>query len=1081
MTSDESDDEPLSVLAAAKKSNPDQFETRSSDEDYEPKKKKKKKSIYKIESKKASITIKLQKKRVLTPKVIERPTDVWLYMKDLNPTGPYSCLLCPEWFINRAKMIIHYVLNHKKDFCGICRYFVPDRETWWTHLKFHIPWPCSQCVENFQTEGALRQHLSSAHKLVHCRLCHFRVSDDDQYKTHLFQKHNVTNVSNISCENLWELDYESGTKFLCLLCSKANNLSTTFFNHYMGFHHFTLKCFTNIISGRDPPFSVFGADVSSQFIDGQLKNQVRFGYIDLEKKCIDTKEGETRGGSQVLNVLIPEIKQETTGDTNGQYKQEDKESEEIRKRDDEIVKTYMGDEDFDVTLMELILLEKCYFDYVNQTLEDINSNTVPIGSDINYRVTKTDAEPEVNCAVCNTKLPVQEYPGHVGKMHSVKSVPTFSCRVCATTFNSQTELETHVAEELADFDDLWICQFCDKEFDNRESTRRHLVEHLDIMEYDNCFSPHLGFKCKYCPTLFWNETDRETHQVRVHLNKHQDQYYKCESCSEMYSDKVWFIHHYLEKHQNPEAATPSYLLKCCICCLVMTTIEEMREHFQSSHPEARKVFCSLDSCQYKPLSHRKSFKLHIRTVHTVGGRPERPARCSVCGREFPSARACNTHVAQAHGPGKYKCKLCRDVMHTMDERKLHYLLRHPGRHPFECSECGKSFQYKSSLYMHKQDHAPNKQTYTCDYCGKVFMKKDSFREHVQIHEGPRHACSYCPMRFVQRSNMLRHERRHTGERPYACPHCPRTFADKGACTSHARTHSKDTSYACLYCGQTFVQKSKLTYHIRKHTGENLETCPICSKMFTSACSLREHMKIHQARKGSVKCPLCEKTYQDERYMLRHLRTTHTRSHFSCPICNKSLSSTAGLRHHVLTHSSINTYRCKVCPKSYAVRRTIVKHLRKRHGIKDTAVNIKDFYKKMDPRECELGLDEEVMTNIFGPPKKIVKDILMGNFVTIAKDFNLPKESSKTNTNNDDGDGDGDDGDNDDDDDGDGDNDDSDDGKDEEKSKDGDGGASNEFVKNKTIKQEPSDNEELEPTDFVSVKIEHMDENTDEET
>ncbi|KAM3965278.1 uncharacterized protein ACR2FA_000663 [Aphomia sociella] len=1069
MLSDESDDEPLSVLAAAKKSNPQLFRNiQSNDDDYETTKKKKK-STYKL-TQKASITIKLQKsKRVLTPKVIERPTDVWLYMKDLNPTGPYSCLLCSEWFINRAKMIIHYVLNHKKDFCGICRYFVPDREAWWAHLKFHIPWPCSQCVENFETEVELRQHLSSAHKLVHCRLCHFRVSDDDQYNTHLFQKHNVTNVCSKDDENLWEIECENGSKFLCLLCSKANNLSSTFFNHYMGFHHFTLKCFTNIISGRDPPFCVYGADVSSQFIHGQLQNQIRFGYTDLENKPTENQESESGNESHMIITLVPEVKQETMSDNEEKEKQVQDTSytDEAKKKDDELLKTYTGDEDFDVTLMEVIVLEKCYFDYVSQTLVDINANTVPVVSGIDYEATKTEETPEVCCGLCNTKLSVQAFPGHVGKMHSVKSVPMFSCRVCATTFDSQPELEAHMTQELADFDDLWICQFCDKEFDNRETTRKHLAEHIDVMEYDNCFSPHLGFKCKYCPTLFWNETDRETHQVRVHFSKHRDEYYKCENCSETYSDKVWFIHHYLEKHHTPDTAAPSYLLKCCLCCVVMTTVDEMRGHFETNHPEARKVFCSLDSCQYKPLSHRKSFKLHIRTVHTSIGRPERAARCSLCDREFPSARACGTHMSQVHGPGKYKCKLCRDVMHTMDERKLHYLLRHPGRHPFECGECGKSFQYKSSLYMHKQEHAPNKQSFTCDYCGKVFNKKDSFREHVQIHEGPRHACSYCPMRFVQRSNMLRHERRHTGERPYACPQCPRTFADKGACTSHARTHSKDTSYACLYCGQTFVQKSKLTYHIRKHTGENLETCPICSKLFTSACSLREHMKIHQARKGKVKCPLCDKTYQDERYMLRHLRTTHTRSHYSCPICNKSLTSTAGLRHHVLTHSTINTYRCKICPKSYAVRRTIVKHLRKRHGMKDTQSNIKDFYKKMDPRDCNLGLDEEVMVSIFGPPKKVINDVLIGNFVTFTNNLNQPKENAKANNTDDEDDDDGEDND---------DVDDSDDGK-EENSKDGD---ENECDDKNYIKQEPMDNEEeLEPTDFVSVKIEQI-ENSEEE-
>lgn len=121
MSSDDSDDEPLSVIAANKKLNPSLYpdplpdDTSTSTAIAIPKKKKKKLPP----PKRLSITIKLQKNE--QPPVIERPADVWLYLKDLNPAGPYSCLLCPEWFINRSKCILHYCLNHKKDFCGICR------------------------------------------------------------------------------------------------------------------------------------------------------------------------------------------------------------------------------------------------------------------------------------------------------------------------------------------------------------------------------------------------------------------------------------------------------------------------------------------------------------------------------------------------------------------------------------------------------------------------------------------------------------------------------------------------------------------------------------------------------------------------------------------------------------------------------------------------------------------------------------------------------------------------------------------------------------------------------------------------
>ncbi|KAG6444612.1 zinc finger protein 84 [Manduca sexta] len=1065
MTSDESDDEPLAVLAANKKLNPEKFAGIVLPKDIviEPKRKKKKKLL---PPKGLSVTIKFQSRlRNAAPPVVERPSDVWLYLKDLNPNGPYSCLLCSDWFVNRSKIIIHYVLNHKKDFCGICRYFVPDREAWWEHIKFHTPWPCSQCVENFHTENALRQHLSSAHNLVHCRLCHFRVSDDDQYNTHLFQKHNVTNVSTKDDEVLWELEFEGCTKFQCFLCSKTNNLTRMFFNHYMGYHHFTLKCFTRIISGKDSPFLVCGADVSAEFVENQLKTQTKCGYLDIE----NTPEGKDVGQAiKDESAIIPEVKEEiVTPEPLRELrcevdimKCEENEMENENENEDDISKTYKGDEDFDVTLMEMVMIQKCYFDYVKMLTNEINMNVVPKVSNIVYE--KTVTEKPTDCPLCkSTSETSQEYTSHMSKMHSVKCLPIYSCRVCTSTFDTQNELDSHTNQELGNFEDLWICQFCDKEFDDREGARIHLTTHWDLIQMDNCFSPHLGFKCQYCPTLFWNETDREIHQVKVHFNKHKEEFYKCESCNEIFSDKIWYIYHYFAEHNTNKESFPMYLYKCTLCCLVLMDIHEMRNHFDGNHPEARKVFCSLHPCKYKPLSQRKSFKIHLKTIHKPSSRLDGAVSCPICTREFRSSRALSAHMAQVHGPGKFKCKICRAALNTADERKLHYLIRHPGQHPFECNECGKSFQYKSSLYMHKQEHLPNKQSYTCNFCKKVFAKKDSFREHLLIHEGPRHACSYCPMRFVQRSNMLRHERRHTGERPYACPHCERTFADKGACTSHARTHSKTQSYGCMYCGQTFVQKSKLTYHIRKHTGENLETCTVCSKIFTSACSLREHMKIHTLNKQSVKCPLCDRKYQDERYMLRHLRTSHTQGHFTCPLCRKSLTSAVGLRHHVVTHSPLKTYKCQICPKGYSARKSIVKHLRRRHGLKGNEINIRDFYNRLDPRECELGLDEELMTNIFGPPKKVMKQMLFRNFVNLNTGLDLTKKPEEKPV--------------------------------EEKppEKEPPEEVTEETTNESTvepkkppkpIKQEVDDsegNEELEPTDFVSVKIEPMDDESSE--
>lgn len=382
------------------------------------------------------------------------------------------------------------------------------------------------------------------HNLVHCRLCHFRVSADDHYNSHLFQKHSVTNVSSKDEELLWEFDFEGADKFLCLLCSKSDNAISNFFGHYMGFHHFTLKCLTTIVAGKDTPFLVNGAEVSDRFINEQLKGHERLGYVDLQPKgFVQTPVNDSPTEEPVKEesslVVLPEIKQEISSDTEEKQEKDNEMSEKDEQSQNDETIDYKGEEDFDITMTELIVLEKCYFNYVRQTLLCIDSNKMPQNSNIEYDKSKPDFLIDTECSLCKTKLETAlSLTTHMNKIHSIKTIPVFSCRVCATTFDTYNELTNHINEELKDFEDLWICQFCDKEFSNREETRKHLTEHWSTLDYDNCFSPHLGFKCKYCPTLFWNETDRETHQIRVHFNKYKDQFYKCEPCSKTFGDKV---------------------------------------------------------------------------------------------------------------------------------------------------------------------------------------------------------------------------------------------------------------------------------------------------------------------------------------------------------------------------------------------------------------------------------------------------------------------------------------------------------------------------------------------------------------
>lgn len=386
------------------------------------------------------------------------------------------------------------------------------------------------------------------------------IADNDEYNRHLFKKHNLMNVSNKDVEFPWEIEYEGSPKFLCLFCAKSQMVAD-FFRHYMCYHRFTLKCFTAILSGQEIPFTIDGAQISSEFLATHLQDQIKFGYVDALKRPLnlDHKALYTEDTSNnLLEALIPEIKQEIVSDSEENFNPGEKNEETVKEnpkeeqdedmstsRDENVsnskdeVMSYKGVENFDITLTEVIILQDVFYKYIDSVLE---RDEFSKHSKIDYTLINYNVKINMDCPVCDDKdIHITDFTMHLLKMHLVRSVPPFCCRVCTATFDTESEFKGHEFEEFGDFEHLWICQFCDSEFDNREDTRAHLATHKEDMMLDNCFSPHLGFKCRYCPTLFWTERERETHHTELHFTKHKEEFYKCFLCDEVYSDKVRFF------------------------------------------------------------------------------------------------------------------------------------------------------------------------------------------------------------------------------------------------------------------------------------------------------------------------------------------------------------------------------------------------------------------------------------------------------------------------------------------------------------------------------------------------------------
>lgn len=103
------------------------------------------------------------------------------------------------------------------------------------------------------------------------------------------------------------------------------------------------------------------------------------------------------------------------------------------------------------------------------------------------------------------------------------------------------------------------------------------------------------------------------------------------------------------------------------------------------------------------------------------------------------------------------CKLCNSyVVKSLVE--THNRDVHGNMDRLVCTDCGKLFTSKRSLFGHKKEkHSGPVEVFPCTDCGKNFSRKANLKAHREsLHFGKKFPCAFCERIFTNRSSMNQH-------------------------------------------------------------------------------------------------------------------------------------------------------------------------------------------------------------------------------------------------------------------------------------------------------------------------------------
>ena len=194
-------------------------------------------------------------------------------------------------------------------------------------------------------------------------------------------------------------------------------------------------------------------------------------------------------------------------------------------------------------------------------------------------------------------------------------------------------------------------------------------------------------------------------------------------------------------------------------------------------------------------------------------------KCPVCPHVAPQKGTLQSHITQAHGPIRHECNLCPKSFCSYANLKKHIEYH---KNPLVCKYCQKTFISDCGFQRHINLHEGTLKKYMCDVCGTVVCNLHTFEGHMNRHNNVRpFSCEKCGRSYENRDHLALHKkcsRSCDGESKelYVCHSCGKGFTYKRHYRRHTLYAHKEPSCRCNVCGRMLKSPDCLRAHLKTH-------------------------------------------------------------------------------------------------------------------------------------------------------------------------------------------------------------------------------------------------------------------------